>query len=95
MNEKEPLPVAEKNEIIVYQPEGGEFHIKVRVENELDLVSTCAKIAQVRMEGGWAIKRMLPYYNLDMIFPLVSFGAELCHQGTGSRNGEVMALLNT
>ena len=34
MNEKEPLPVAEKNEIIVYQPEGGEFHIEVRVENE-------------------------------------------------------------
>lgn len=24
----------EKNEIIVYQPEGGEFHIEVRLENE-------------------------------------------------------------
>ena len=23
-----------KNEIIVYQPEGGEFHIEVRIENE-------------------------------------------------------------
>jgi len=34
MSEKEILPVAEKNEIIVYQPEGGEFHIEVRVENE-------------------------------------------------------------
>ena len=34
MSEKEALPVAEKNEIIVYQPEGGEFHIEVRVENE-------------------------------------------------------------
>ena len=34
MNEKEMIPVAEKNEIIVYQPEGGEFHIEVRVENE-------------------------------------------------------------
>ncbi len=34
MSEKETLPVAEKNEIIVYQPEGGEFHIEVRVENE-------------------------------------------------------------
>ncbi len=34
MNEKEALPVAEKNEIIVYQPEGSEFHIEVRVENE-------------------------------------------------------------
>ena len=28
------MPPAEKNEIIVYQPEGGEFHIEVRVENE-------------------------------------------------------------
>ena len=34
MNEKESMPVTEKNEIIVYQPEGGEFHIEVRVENE-------------------------------------------------------------
>lgn len=34
MNEKELIPAAEKNEIIVYQPEGGEFHIEVRVENE-------------------------------------------------------------
>ena len=96
---KEIQPVAEKNEIIVYQPEGGEFHIEVRVENEtvwltqaqmaelfatdrtsinkhirnifqtqeLDEKSTCAKIAQVRMEGERAIKRIQPYYNLDMI----------------------------
>ena len=34
MNEKKSLPTTEKNEIIVYQPEGGEFHIEVRVENE-------------------------------------------------------------
>ena len=34
MNEKELISAAEKNEIIVYQPEGGEFHIEVRVENE-------------------------------------------------------------
>ena len=34
MSEKEPLPIEYKNEIIVYQPEGGEFHIEVRVENE-------------------------------------------------------------
>ena len=34
---------------------------------ELDEKSTCAKIAQVRKEGGRSIKRMLPYYNLDMI----------------------------
>lgn len=93
MSEKESLPVAEKNEIIVYQPEGGEFHIEVRVENEtvwltqaqmaelfatdrtsinrhirnffqtqeLNEKSTCAKIAQVRMEGERAIKRIQPY----------------------------------
>ena len=34
MNEKEVLPAVDKNEIIVYQPEGREFHIEVRVENE-------------------------------------------------------------
>ena len=34
MSEKEPLPIEDKNEIIVYQPEGGVFHIEVRVENE-------------------------------------------------------------
>ena len=34
MNGQELMPPAEKNEIIVYQPEGGEFHIEVRVENE-------------------------------------------------------------
>lgn len=89
----------EKNEIIVYQPEGGEFHIEVRVDQdtvwltqaqmaelfntdrtsinrhirnifqtqELYENSTCAKIAQVRLEGGRSIKRIVPYYNLDMI----------------------------
>ena len=92
-------PIADKNEIVVYQPEGAEFHIAVRVENEtvwltqaqmaelfatdrtsinkhirnifqtheLDETSTCAKNAQVRIEGNRAIKRTLPYYNLDMI----------------------------
>ena len=77
----------EKNEIIVYQPEGGEFHIEVRVDQdtvwltqaqmaelfntdrtsinrhirnifqtqELYENSTCAKIAQVRLEGGRSI----------------------------------------
>ena len=89
----------EKNEIIVYQPEGGEFHIEVRMDQdtvwltqaqmaelfntdrtsinrhirnifqtqELYGNSTCAKIAQVRLEGGRSIKRVVPYYNLDMI----------------------------
>ena len=31
---KEVQPVTGKDEIVVYQPEGGEFHIEVRVENE-------------------------------------------------------------
>ena len=31
---KDVATSAEKNEIVVYQPEGGEFHIEVRVENE-------------------------------------------------------------
>ena len=31
---KDVQPVADKNEIVVYQPEGGEFHIEVRVEND-------------------------------------------------------------
>ena len=34
MAKDEVQPIADKNEIIVYQPEGGEFHIDVRVENE-------------------------------------------------------------
>lgn len=31
---KEALPIVSKDEIVVYQPEGAEFHIAVRVENE-------------------------------------------------------------
>ena len=34
---------------------------------ELDESSTCAKIAQVRQEGGRRIVRQIPFYNLDMI----------------------------
>ena len=34
MSKKEAPLVASKDEIIVHQPEGGEFHIEVRVENE-------------------------------------------------------------
>lgn len=34
MKKQEVQPVTDKNEIVVYQPEGGEFHIEVRVENE-------------------------------------------------------------
>ena len=35
--------------------------------HELDETATCAKIAQVRQEGGRTIVRQIPFYNLDMI----------------------------
>lgn len=88
-----------KGEIILYQPEGTECHIEVRLENEtvwltqqqmaelfntdrtsilrhirniyqtseLDEMSTCAKIAQVRFEGNRRISRTIQYYCLDVI----------------------------
>ena len=34
---------------------------------ELDESATCAKIAQVQVEGGRSIMRTIPFYNLDMI----------------------------
>ena len=34
---------------------------------ELDRMSTCAKIAQVQIEGGRSVMRNIPYFNLDMI----------------------------
>jgi len=34
---------------------------------ELDKESTCAKIAQVQIEGKRAVRRVVPFYNLDMI----------------------------
>jgi len=35
--------------------------------HELDAISTCAKIAQVQMEGKRNVMREVNYYNLDMI----------------------------
>ena len=34
---------------------------------ELDRDSTCAKIAQVQIEGNRTVKRDIPFFNLDMI----------------------------
>ena len=34
---------------------------------ELDRESTCAKIAQVQIEGKRTVSRQIPYFNLDMI----------------------------
>ena len=37
---------------------------------ELDIDSTCAKIAQVQIEGNRTVKRQISYYNLDMIISI-------------------------
>lgn len=34
---------------------------------ELERESTCAKIAQVQIEGNRSVTRQIPYFNLDMI----------------------------
>ena len=34
---------------------------------ELDRESTCAKIAQVQVEGKRTVSRQIPYFNFDMI----------------------------
>ena len=43
-------------------------HLKnIFVEGELNKESTCAKIAQVQMEGSRKVTRNIEYYNLDAI----------------------------
>ena len=43
-------------------------HIRnIYATQELDEVSTCAKNAQVRLEGTRTIVRNIPFYNLDMV----------------------------
>ena len=43
-------------------------HIKnIYATQELDEASTCAKNAQVRLEGSRRIVRDIPFYNLDMV----------------------------
>lgn len=39
-------------------------------DEELEEKSTCAKIAQVQKEGNRNVKRIYPYYNLDMIISI-------------------------
>ena len=39
-------------------------------DEELQEKSTCAKIAQVQKEGNRNVKRVYPYYNLDMIISI-------------------------
>ena len=39
----------------------------IYTSDELEEEATCAKIAQVQTEGGRAITRHIPFYNLDVI----------------------------
>ena len=46
-------------------------HIKnIYLERELDLLSTCAKNAQVQLEGNRYVTRIIKRYNLDMIISI-------------------------
>ena len=46
-------------------------HIKnIYNDKELEKNLTCAKIAQVQKEGNREVKRVYPYYNLDMIISI-------------------------
>ena len=46
-------------------------HIKnIYNDKELEENWTCAKIAQVQKEGNREVKRVYPYYNLDMIISI-------------------------
>lgn len=42
----------------------------IYADGELEEISTCAKIAQVQLEGNRNVKRIYPYYNLDMIISI-------------------------
>lgn len=46
-------------------------------DEELEQKSTCAKIAQVQKEGNRNVKRIYPYYNLDMIISIWLFQLDL------------------
>ena len=46
-------------------------HIKhIYEEQELDEISTCRNVRQVRTEGNRQVEREIPFYNLDMIISL-------------------------
>ena len=43
-------------------------HVRnIYATGELDESATCAKIAQVQLEGGRTVSRVVPFYNLDVI----------------------------
>ncbi|MCR5696036.1 MAG: hypothetical protein K6G73_03555 [Marinilabiliaceae bacterium] len=49
-------------------------------DEELDRESTCAKIAQVQVEGKRTVKRSIPYFNLDMIINTYNLSTYNLHQ---------------
>lgn len=50
---------------------------KIYKEGELDKDSTCAKIAQVQKEGTRYVKRVINFYNLDVV---ISIGYQIKSQ---------------
>ena len=59
---------------------------------ELDRESTCAKIAQVQIEGKRTVKRNIPYFNLDMI---ISVGYRVnSKRGVNGTQGQVSVSLH-
>ena len=50
---------------------------------ELDEISTCSILEQVRLEGNRRIKRKLLHYNLDMI---IDGGKEIYHIGASLKD---------
>lgn len=64
------LQVRRWKKIIIYQTDRTSIvrHINnIYKAEELDRESTCAKIAQVQIEGKRSVKRTVPFFNLDMI----------------------------
>ena len=55
-------PAANNDEIVVYQPEGAEFHIAVRVENET------VWLTQAQMAELFGVKENTITYHIQEIF---------------------------
>ncbi len=68
--EEDTIWMTQKSLAELYQvtPQNITLHIKhILEEGELDENATCKDYLQVQMEGQRSVKRMVKYYNLDMI----------------------------
>lgn len=63
--------IGDEKSILFYNDDNGNLQVEVLLKDEeLEESSTCAKIAQVQKEGNRNVKRIYPYYNLDMIISI-------------------------